>query len=184
VRAQWLSEQVRYRYKTLLAEKPLPANPILRRHVIDNILPGLALYQVLLQEHNYDQQAALVDIDEAFRAWTIERNRLLLAPLKILPIPFWLIKLAFEEKMKDFPSEGWDFVEIENSNDRFAFNATRCFYLNTLKAYGAPELTASFCKTDDVMAEMFPPSVRFIRPHTLGRGDTVCDFQYCLVRQL
>ena len=60
---------------------------------------------------------------------------------------------------------------------------TRCFYLNTLTAYGAPELTASFCKSDEVMAELFPPSIRFVRPHTLGRGDALCDFQYCHVKQ-
>ena len=60
---------------------------------------------------------------------------------------------------------------------------TRCFYLNTLTAYGTPELTASFCKSDEVMAELLPPSIRFVRPHTLGRGDALCDFQYCRVDQ-
>ncbi|HEY6073367.1 MAG TPA: L-2-amino-thiazoline-4-carboxylic acid hydrolase, partial [Anaerolineales bacterium] len=93
---------------------------------------------------------------------------------------------AFEDGspsiMRSYPTEGWDFAYLENSEDRIAFTATRCFYLNTLTKYGAPELTASFCKTDDAMAEAFPPSIRFIRPHTLGRGDALCDFQYCRVR--
>ena len=52
-----------------------------------------------------------------------------------------------------------------------------------LTDYGAPQLTASFCKMDDVMAELFPPEIRFVRAHTLGRGDDVCDFQYCRVKQ-
>lgn len=34
------------------------------------------------------------------------------------------------------------------------------------------------------MAECFPPAIRFERPHTLGRGDELCDFQYCHVKQL
>ena len=81
--------------------------------------------------------------------------------------------------MKIYPSEGWETTYLERSDTRLAFNMTRCFYLDTLKALGAPELTASFCKTDDVMAEQFPSTVRFVRPHTLGRGDALCDFQYC-----
>jgi hypothetical protein len=183
-KAQQLSEQVCQLYTSLLAERPLPDNPILRRHTTQNILPGLALYQVLLQEYGDDRQAALTEVDEAFRARSFARNRLLLAPLKVLPAPFRVFKLAFKGMMKAFPAEGWDFEYVEDSDDRIAFNGTRCFYLNTLTAYGVPELTASFCKTDDVMAELFPPDVRFVRLHTLGRGDDVCDFQYCRVPRL
>jgi hypothetical protein len=57
IRAQWLAEQSRQRYASLLVESPLPDNPILRRHVTENILPGLALYQVLLQEYGDNRQA-------------------------------------------------------------------------------------------------------------------------------
>jgi hypothetical protein len=85
--------------------------------------------------------------------------------------------------MKQFPPEGWDINYIKDNADRIAFNMTRCFYLNTLTDLGTPELTASFCTSDDVMAECFPPAIRFVRPHTLGRGDDVCDFQYCHVKQ-
>ena len=180
--ARRLAEQIRQRYVALLAEHPLPENPVLRKHATENILPGLALYQILLQELDNDRQAALAEVDVAFRAWTLKKSRWLLAPLKILPAPFRVFKLAFAQMMKKFPTEGWDFTYVENSNEKVAFNGTRCFYLKTLTAYGAPELTASFCKTDEVMAELFPPGVQFIRPHTLGRGDEICDFQYCRVK--
>jgi hypothetical protein len=182
-RARCLAEQIRQRYAALLAERPLPENPVLRKHATENILPGLALYQILLQELDNDRQAALTEVDTAFRIWTLGKSRLLLAPLKILPAPFRVFKLTFSQVMKKFPVEGWDFTHIENSNEKIAFNGTRCFYLKTLTTYGAPELTASFCKNDDVMAELFPPEIQFIRPHTLGRGDEICDFQYCHVKQ-
>ena len=178
-----LAEQIRQRYFALLAERPLPANPVLGKHVTENILPGLACYQILLQELNDDQQAVLAEVDAVLCAWTLAKSRLLLAPLKLLPVPFRVFKLVFPQIMKRFPVEGWDFTFIEYSNEKVAFNGTRCFYLKTLTAYGAPELTASFCKTDEVMAELFPPEVQFIRPHTLGRGDELCDFQYCYVEQ-
>jgi hypothetical protein len=109
----------------------------------------------------------------------VSKSRLLFTPMKALPAPFQLFKLVFPQIMKKFPAEGWDITYIENDDDKVAFNITRCFYLNTLAAYGAPELTASFCKCDDVMSECFPPAINFVRPHTLGRGDALCDFQYC-----
>lgn len=167
--------------RLLVSECPPPKNAALRRHLVENILPGLAMYRILLREYKGDRQAALREVDVVLRSRTLASNRIKLAPLLLVPIPFWLFRLAFRVQMKAFPVEGWDFQYIEDSPNRVAFNATRCFYLNTLTALGAPELTASFCKTDDVMAELFPPSVRFIRPHTMGRGDPLCDFQYCRV---
>jgi hypothetical protein len=182
-KANELINAVRQRQTALIAEAQMPENQVLCWHLQANILPGLALYRVLLQEQDGNQQAALADVDEALRAWTLAKNRLLLAPLNIFPAPFRVFKLVFAQMMKKFPVDGWDFTFVENNKDKVAFNATRCFYLSTLTASGAPELTASFCKTDEVMAELFPPSIRFVRPHTLGRGDAVCDFQYCRVQK-
>lgn len=179
VKAQQIFTAIQQRYAALLGEQPQPEHPALRWHLVENILPGLALYQVLLQEHSNDRQVALAEVDEAFRAWTINKSRLMLAPLQILPNAFPLFRRVFSRRMQAFPAEGWDFDFIENSPDRIAFNGTRCFYLKTLTACGAHELTPAFCKTDEVMAELFPPSIRFVRTKTLGRGDAVCDFQYC-----
>jgi hypothetical protein len=182
-KAPQLTEAVRQRRAVLIEDSSLLENQALREHLKENILPGLALYQVLLQEHAGDQQAALAEVDEAFRAEALPKYRFLLMPLKVLPAPFRFFKLILPQVMKQYPAEGWDIAFVENSDDKVAFNITRCFYLNTLTAYGAPELTAVFCKGDDMMAECFPPGIRFVRPHTLGRGDQVCDFQYCRVEE-
>ncbi len=178
-----IGDQVQLRYAALLAEHAMPENRALRSHLAGNILPGLALYQVLLLELKGDQQAALAEVDAAFRAATLARSRVVTTPLKWFSKPFRLFGLAFDYLMKSYPAEGWTYEYTEKSNERITMNFSRCFYLDTLTALGAPELTASFCKTDDVMAELFPPSIRFARQHTLGRGDDLCDFQYCHVRQ-
>ena len=181
-KAQVLATAAYQQHAALLASTPMPENKALRWHLTRNILPGLALYQVLLKEHEGDKPGALAEVEEAFRAWTTAKSRMLLAPLKVLPEPFRLFKLVFAQMMKQFPADGWDITYIANDNDKLAFNMTRCFYLNTLSALGAPELTALFCKGDDVMAEFFPPSISFVRHHTLGRGDDLCDFQYCRMK--
>jgi hypothetical protein len=181
-RAQQLVDQISERYSLLLKQKPLPDNPILRQHLTQNILPGLSLYQVLLHEHAGQQQSALKEVDQLFRAWVLDQYKLLLMPMKILPTPFCVFKFAFGERMKAFPKAGWNYIPIENDTDRIAFNITQCFYQDILQTYAAPELTASFCKTDEVMAELFPPGIRLQRPHTLGNGDDLCDFRYCDLR--
>lgn len=178
-KARQLTAAVRRQHASLVNETHMPENEALRWHLTGKILPGLALYRALLQEHAGDQAAALASVDEAFRDRIYPKSRLLFAPMKALPNPFRLFKLIFPQAMKQFPPEGWDITYLEDSAGRIAFNITRCYYLNTLTALGAPELTASFCKSDDVMAECFPPAIRFERQRTLGRGDAVCDFQYC-----
>jgi hypothetical protein len=182
-KARQLTAAVRRQHASLVNETWLPENKALRWHLMEKILPGLALYRALLQEHAGDQAAALASVDEVFRVKILTKSHLLFAPMKVLPNPFRFFKWIFPQVMKQFPSEGWDITTIEDSADRIAFNMTSCFYMNTLTALGAPELTASFCKSDDDMAECFPPGIRYVRHHTLGRGDDVCDFQYFRGRQ-
>ncbi|MHB8134681.1 MAG: L-2-amino-thiazoline-4-carboxylic acid hydrolase [Anaerolineaceae bacterium] len=180
---QQITAEIQQQYTSLVNEICLPENNALRWHLKEKILPGLALYRVLLQEHIGDQPAVLASVEDAFRAKTLAKSRLLFTPLRVLPNPFGLLKLVFPRLMKQFPREGWDTTFIENSPNRIAFNMTRCFYLNSLTTLGAPELTPSFCKCDDDMAECFPRDIRFVRQHTLGRGDNLCDFQYCRVKK-
>ena len=99
-KAQQLIAAVRQRRAELLAAASLPQNPALRWHLTENILPGLALYQVLLQEHGGDQTAALAEVDEALRAWTLAKNRARFALLKLMPAPFSVFKLVFAQTMK------------------------------------------------------------------------------------
>jgi hypothetical protein len=75
-------------------------------------------------------------------------------------------------------------MEPVEDNDRcFAYDVHRCFYLDVLTAYGAPELTALYCKMDDLMYEALPPTITWERAKTLGRGDDRCDFRWCRMRE-
>lgn len=148
-------------------------------HLEQHILPGLVLYQVLLAEKG-DQAAALAEVEMLLHAGAVRSSlRKATAALKYLPEPFMLIRLVTRAAMRfGFPASGWETEWIEDSDQRVAFNIHRCFYLNTLTTYGAPELTRLFCRMDDVVYEALPPSIQWERTGTLGRGDEVCDFCY------
>ncbi len=169
-----LAARVQARYRALLAESPHPAHKALRWHLATNILPGLALYQVLREAH--DQETALAEVDAAFASEGGHDWRMVL--LARLPDPFPVLRLSARQTMSLYPPEGWDMETVEDSNQCYGFNMHRCFYRDTLTAYGAPELTALFCAIDDRLFAQLPPSILWERTKTIGRGDALCDFRY------
>jgi predicted ArsR family transcriptional regulator len=55
-----------------------------------------------------------------------------------------------------------------------------CYYHDVLSGYGAAELTASFCRVDDLIYENMSPALSWQRTMTIARGDAYCDF--CFAR--
>lgn len=76
-----------------------------------------------------------------------------------------------------FPRERGQTEMVENSARCLAFNVHRCVFLDALAEYGARELTQVFCKSDDIIYAALPPTMRWERTKTLGRGDDCCNFR-------
>lgn len=166
------------RYGKLYAERPRPANRALRFHVERSILPGLALYQTLLEEGD-DRQAALAEM-ESLLIPSLAGFRWLMPLLGRLPDPFAAFRRIVPAVVRfGFPPEGWEIEPVEDSDDCIAFDIRRCIYLDTLTSYGAPELTPVYCAGDDKVFEMLPPSITWERTMTLGRGHEQCNFRWC-----
>jgi hypothetical protein len=70
---------------------------------------------------------------------------------------------------------------LEDSEECLAFSNHHCIYLDVLSAYGAPELTALYCKLDDLMFQALPPTIVWRHSRTLARGDDECEFRWCRV---
>ena len=178
VAAAVLAARVQARYEDLYALRPHFSQRALRFHLERNILPGLALYQTL-REENDDQDAVLVEVEALFPAVLPGFRRLILL-LGRLSDPFAGLRRAVHWVVRwGFPPEGWEMETVEDSERCLAFNVHRCFYLQVLTAYGAPELTAVYCGLDDLMYEALPPAITWERTRTLGRGDDRCDFRWC-----
>lgn len=165
------------RYDELYAGRSRLPNRALRIHLERSILPGLALYQTLLEEGD-DRQTALAEMEHVM-ASTVSRLRGLMSFLGRLPKPFaifrriepWVIRLGF-------PTEGWEMEPVQESEECVAFNVRRCFYLDTLRSFGAPELTPVYCGGDDVVFPALAPAITWERTMTLGRGHDRCDFRW------
>ncbi len=178
VEAAALMAHAQARYDELYAQRPHFARRALRQHLERSILPGLAIYQVV-RESTGDREAALAEVGALLEASaTHSSQRRLISLLSYLPNPFALFRRLARWSMRDFPAEAWETEWVEDSPQCLAFNMHRCFYLNVLTAYGAPELTPLFCKGDDVSFAALPPSIIWERRGTLGRGNAVCDFRW------
>ena len=177
VEATMLAARVRGRYGELHTVRPRFANLALRFHLERNILPGLALFQVLCEESD-DREAALAETEMLFGA-TFKGLRGMVNLLGRLPDPFPLHRrIAHWVSRFGFPPPGWEIEPVEDSDQCIAFNVHRCFYLDVLTAYGARDLTALYCKMDDITYAALPPSIAWERTKTLGRGDDCCDFRW------
>lgn len=175
--AKLILTKAQFRYLELLANCEQPTNRALRKHLVEHILPGLALYQVLLAE-GFAQEAARGIIDSAF-ATRIKSRRKTMALWGRLPFFYTLIRLLIRKNMRaEFPAEGWHIEWVEVSSKAVAFNVHQCFYLKVLTSYGAAELTSSFCRIDDLIFENLSPHLRWERTMTLGRQGTCCDFHF------
>lgn len=178
VGAALFAGRVRARYDALYAQRPRFAHPALRFHLETGILPGLALYQELQTE--LAPTAALAETERLFVA-AHKGYPTLFSLVKRLSDPFAVYRVGFKWALRNStPAEGWEMTIMEDTSECLAFEVrNRCFYLDVLTAYGAPELTAAFCKMDDLTYPLLAPEIIYTRTKTLGRGDECCDFRFC-----
>jgi predicted ArsR family transcriptional regulator len=70
---------------------------------------------------------------------------------------------------------------LEQDEERFSFNVTRCRYAEMYQALGMPELGAILsCSRDFSLIEGFNPDVSLTRTQTIMEGAPFCDFRFAL----
>ncbi len=52
-----------------------------------------------------------------------------------------------------------------------------CIYHQIFSKYGMPEMTAVFCKVDDILYSELPKA-EFLYTEQIGRGGSMCDYTF------
>jgi hypothetical protein len=182
VKGAILAARVRARYDELYATRPRFTHPALRWHLTYQILPGLALYETLKEDatqRGAERTTALAEAGMLLERLDVLGPRLPL--LRHVPFAFGLFRRFTRLTLLLYPSTGYDIQMVEDTPTSIAFNMRRCFYLDVLTAYHAPELTAHYCHLDDVAFGALPPRITWERTTTLGCGGNCCDFRWSAV---
>lgn len=70
---------------------------------------------------------------------------------------------------------------LEQTEQRFSFNVTRCRYAELYRQLGIPELGALLsCNRDFAMSQGFNPDIILTRTQTIMDGSPLCDFRFVL----
>lgn len=170
--------RVQERFLKLYHENELPENSQLQWHLREHILPGLAFYQ-LLRADGYSQTAALEKMDQMLECMVVSGQKKMRRVGRI-PFAYSLLRGIIKPVMRQYPYPGWTIEWIENSPHAIRFNITSCFYHHTFSKYGAPELTAPFCRTDDLVYDGMSAQFKWGRTETIGRGASHCNF--CFIK--
>lgn len=169
------------KYQDLFEKHEHPIHPALQWHFIEGILPGLAYYKIL-REGGETQESALAMIDQAFEVLFLD-NFARMKTLGRLSFVYPFLRKFVKPAMRQYPPEGWRIDWLQNDKNAIRFNMKSCFYFDTFSKNGAPELTASFCRVDDLTYDNMSPRIKWQRSKTIARGEAYCDFCFLPVKE-
>ena len=163
----------------LCARRPLPRHPVLRYHVLYQILPALAIYRTLCEElvdprRAYDEVERLVweELRPIYRPATTLLAR--------LPDPFACWRVLVRVAMRTiFPPAGW-----RTRPQRGVTQALRIRHhwlrllRHTPETWMRQNWRRYFARLDDRLAQLTPDCIAWHRSGTLARGQACCDFRW------
>ncbi len=88
-----------------------------------------------------------------------------------------LLKISMPLKFKKTLGYGWSVEFPKCPSDTFTMITHKCIYQQLFAKYGMPEMTARFCKVDDILYSDLPRA-EFIYTQQIGNGGDMCDYSY------
>ena len=168
-----LADQAEKRYKKLLKE----ADPMSKQEkkVFEGMLLGrICMYQIL-RESGLSQEEALKIMEEHMVILGAEPLKKKYASMDKLPCAYSLFKFGFTHIVPS--SDLWE-ADIDTSEkDAFSVTMHRCFWNDTYRKYGCPEVCQFACACDDITYGDLK-HIAYHRTQTLGTGGNFCDFTF------
>ena len=141
----------------------------------DQIASAIILYRLLCAEMDSEEARAIVgDVVEAAAHIFLAQN--------IGPIGASQLDSLSDEERVHFVETRLDkfpntLVQIDEvRSNRVRFQVEKCRFVRLCSAVGVPELMPVFCAVDASYFGQVQPGVELIRPTTLAKGDSTCDF--------
>ena len=163
--------QTRQRFDKLLAETPEKSKN--RQKVFQNlILPRIALYQILL-EGGMPKEEAMKVMEDHMIICGARPMRKKYEMIDRLPCAYSFFRFGFTHVVPG--NDLWEAEVDASKKDEFSVTMHKCFWNDTYREYGFPELCQYACQSD-IITYSDLKHAGFHRTQTLGTGGTCCDF--------
>ena len=140
-----------------------------------NLLTSLAIVQVLESKGMPRKEAEQNTADAMYKF--IEPQ---IKSMKKLASNGWFVrflKLTMPMKFRNTLGYGWDVEFPKCGRDEFSMITHKCIFHQIFEKYGMPEMTAIFCKVDDILYSDLPRA-DFLYSQQIGNGGTMCDYTF------
>lgn len=88
-----------------------------------------------------------------------------------------MLKISMPIKFRHTLGYGWDVEFPKCAGDTFSMITHKCIYQQIFSKYGMPEMTAVFCRADDVLYSNLPRA-EFLYTQQIGNGGSMCDYTF------
>ncbi len=146
-----------------------------RRHLENQIMPGIAAYETL---QNVMPKRGALRCVHGYVAAHARRMRRVIRLLLRIPGLYRLVPGVFATQTPKLFGETAGFAdrEIRVSKGVWRIDMTKCPYNDVCTEQGCPELCCCFCDSDDIAYGSLHPKLFWHRTKTLGHGGDCCDF--------
>lgn len=140
-----------------------------------NLLTSIAMIMVL-EQNGKTREEAEKEVSEAMYEYIKPQ----IVSMKRLASHGWFVrflKITMPLKFKKTLGYGWSVEFPECPSDTFTMITHKCIYQQLFAKYGMPEMTARFCKVDDILYSDLPRA-EFFYTQQIGNGGSMCDYSY------
>ncbi len=140
-----------------------------------NLLPSIAMIMIL-EENGKTREEAEKEVAEAMYEFIKPQ----IISMKKLANHGWFVrflKIVMPLKFKITLGYGWSVEFPECAGDTFTMITHQCIYQQLFAKYGMPEMTARFCKVDDILYSDLPRA-EFTYTQQIGTGGSMCDYSF------
>ncbi len=137
-----------------------------------NIFSGLAAYE-LLREKGLTEAEGIKAYD-SMCALIRKASAILYKGADLLPNGYSIVRESFFDDLKGEKRTCWDIEILQDDDNGFAYEISRCLYFDTCKEHGYPEFCKVFCTHDWYAFGVLKRHARFIRKSTIAENGTVC----------
>ena len=137
-----------------------------------NIFSGLAAYEILREKGLTESEG--IETYDSMCAFMRKISSILYKAVDLLPNGYKIVRQSLMDDLEGEKRICWDTEILQDDDQGFTYEISRCLYFDTCKEHGYPEFCKVFCTHDWYALGVLKHHSKFIRKTTIAENGTVC----------